>query len=284
MEKNNVTGLDEPMTQKNQTNGGIIMKSTEKLKEKVNLISWAELESHGVLSRAQKTGYVCPLCGNGSGEDGTGIKPKEYPDHIGAKCQRCSEKIDNIKILAEYWHLDYKNDFLEILKRAGKEFFNEGYKTKTEKPQNNLKDMIISDISVAREKLREFITEQGGKYRGLTLETLEHFGCGFIPKWTSPQSRANDTFSTPTPRLIIPSGNHYLARLTVDLAQYEEKTRQYIKPKQHAGSKYPFGFDFLTLNISVLYVVEGEIDAMSIWQATGGKVAVIAISGAAESK
>ena len=294
LEKNNVTGLDEPMTQKNQTNGGIIMKSTEKLKEKVNLISWAELESHGVLLRARKKGYVCPFCGNGSGEDGTGIEPKKSPDHIGAKCQRCSEKIDNIKILAEYWHLDYKNDFLEILKRAGKEFFNEGYKTKTAKPQNNLKDssikdlkdMIISDISVAKENLREFISGQGGKYRGLTLETYEHFDCGYIPEWIHPKIRVQyeqgkiRSLPLTSPRLIIPAGEHYNAVMLEKYRTIENKANW----KMHAGSKYPFGFDFLTLNISVLYVVEGEIDAMSIWQATGGKVAVIAISGAAESK
>ena len=42
--------------------------------------------------------------------------------------------------------------------------------------------------------------------------------------------------------------------------------------------------DFLSVNVDTLIVVEGEIDAMSIWQATGGNVPVIASGGAAESK
>ena len=115
--------------------------------------------------------------------------------------------------------------------------------------------------------------------RGLTIDTLRYFHCGYIADWTSPKSRVNNTYATPIPRIIVPSGDHYLARLTVSIDSFDEKTRQYIQPKSHAGTKFPFNFNSIsTENINI--IVEGEIDAMSIWQATNGKFPVVATSGA----
>ena len=139
--------------------------------------------------------------------------------------------------------------------------------------------LIHDDIARAQENL-DSLPE--GARRGLTLDTLREFGCGFIGDWTSPKSRIGNYYETPTPRLIIPTANHYLARLIVPVENFPESQRRYIKPKAHAGTKEPFNLpaaleDLEKTPTKILVVTEGEIDAMSIYQcaplpivATGG--------------
>ena len=137
-------------------------------------------------------------------------------------------------------------------------------------------EMIRADIARAQENL-DALPE--GARRGLKLETLKEFGCGFIGNWISPDSRIGNYYETPTPRLIIPSGDHYLARLIVPVENFPESQRRYIKPKAHAGTKGIFNAGTIdTVNQTwFLTVTEGEIDAMSIWQAT--PTPVVAVGG-----
>ena len=126
--------------------------------------------------------------------------------------------------------------------------------------------------------------------RGLSIDTLRRFNCGYLPKWKSPKSRVADTYRTPTPRLIIPSGNHYLARLIVPVESFPVDEQKYIRPKQHAGKKALFGANTITDKTEMIYVFEGEIDAMSAFQAyetdiyIGEICAFVATCGAAENK
>ena len=104
--------------------------------------------------------------------------------------------------------------------------------------------------------------------RGLSLKTLEYFTCGFMPDWRHPKA-LNAPAST---RLIIPTSYfHYLAR-----AISPDVPKKYAK--QHVGSKEIFNIEALTSD-SVVIVVEGEIDCMSIWQVSNGKIPVIAVGG-----
>ena len=140
--------------------------------------------------------------------------------------------------------------------------------------------MINSDIQRAIANL-DNLPENAR--RGLTLETLRKFCCGFISDWTSPKSRLGNYYETPTPRLIIPTQNHYLARLIVPVENFPEKQREHIKPKPHAGKKETFNLlvvlDTVTRKPdSYIVVTEGEIDAMSVAQVTG--LPVMATCGA----
>lgn len=241
-----------------------------------------------------KHGYICPSCGNGSGEDGTGAEVKNNR----LMCGKCGGVFSNIDLIAvsvglgfaTFGKINVDEDFIEVVKlgaeRLGIDIDNDFssnnntyYKPPTTKKQLPLKkekseeemaqelketEMILADISEAQKHLSELPETQR---RGLTLETLKHFHCGYLPNWTSPTSRISGKFATPTPRLIIPAGKHYLARLTVPLETYDENTRKYIKPKQHAGSKKLFGAETLAVENEIVYIFEGEIDAMSAWQA-----------------
>jgi len=52
----------------------------EDLVAKIKSITPEELANHGVLSKAKTSGYVCPHCKNGSGDDGTGIDFQQVDD------------------------------------------------------------------------------------------------------------------------------------------------------------------------------------------------------------
>ena len=119
-------------------------------------------------------------------------------------------------------------------------------------------EFILNDIQNSQQNLKNFIERNDGKWRGLTLQTLQHFHCGYIADWIYPKSRVHNTFSTLMSRFIIPGGEHYLARLTVPIGSFDEKSQKYIRPKQHAGKRFSFNFESIS-NENINIIVEGEI-------------------------
>ncbi len=93
--------------------------------------------------------------------------------------------------------------------------------------------------------------------RGLREETLDYFQIGYDPSWHHPGTR-----NRPTERIIIPnSSNSYLARVLDDTLILGE----YDHPKMKVGRQHLFNSRAIRPQ-SVVFVVEGEIDAMSIVQ------------------
>ena len=265
--------------------------------EKINSLSYGDFKAHGILQVAKKKGYVCPHCGNGSGDDGDGISDehREADGAVTSHCFKCNTDFNNIKILAEVWDLDSKSDFKEILRRAKAEFFGVYDDSPTARPANKVPakksadeaiiEMVKADIIEARGNLREFVDSQGGKFRGLTLETLERFGCGYLLNWNHPNHRlecqqGKGKLPPPTRRFIAATPIHYNA---IVLPQDRKRIKQQYW-KMHTSPKEYFGLELLPVNVDFLIVTEGEVDAMSIWQATGGKYEVIALGGAGEKK
>ena len=131
--------------------------------------------------------------------------------------------------------------------------------------------------------------------RGLTLETLRHFACGYLPNWILTKSRAEFTcglyvknltgepkhLPPPSERIIIPTPSiqHFNAVATSSARLKMSKDFW----KQHAGTMELFG-DPDALKSNLIIVVEGEIDAMSIWQCSGGQISPVAILGCANWK
>ena len=127
--------------------------------------------------------------------------------------------------------------------------------------------------------------------RGLTLPTLRHFHCGYLSDWVMTKCRAelacglyinkdtgeNKHLPPPSPRIIIPTvGNFHFNAVATPSARHSLDKRFW---KQHAG-KMTLLFDTdKNLDSDTIFIVEGEFDAMSIWQASGGKIAVAAILG-----
>ena len=264
-------------------------------KSHVKQIPPEELLTRGIIQLANDgKSFACPTCNNGkTGHAGDGLTPSLIGGVYTWHCFACNSSFDNFGIIAAYYGLDVRADFHELCNRISQDFNISNFSTPpTPTPvdipeklaQDNKEfEIVTADIEKAHANLKNFVDSQGGSYRGLTFETLDKYHCGFLNDWTPPISRANNKKRTPTPRVIVPSGVHYLARLTVPLDNFKNVFDfQYIKEKIHARPKYPFGLDFVTADATKIFIVEGEFDAMSLNQVFGGKFsAAIATMGAA---
>ena len=244
-------------------------------------IHYSELVTHGILHRAKKSGFTCPFCGNGDGESGTGIEEFIQNGIVTSHCPKCpdGDKIDNIKILAHFFHLDYKSDFREVVIQGTRELLNITFDNESYSDFLDLKairDLILKDITESQKNLSAFLDTRGGSWRGLTFDTLHFFRIGFLPKWSHPKNIVAGKKIFYSPRIIIQTGeqNYNAILLNEDRTKFHKKSW-----KLNAGNKKIFGLDFLPDNSDFIVFVEGEVDAMSIYQATEGKVFALAIGG-----
>lgn len=98
--------------------------------------------------------------------------------------------------------------------------------------------------------------------RGISDRVINLFNIGYIEDWKHPKMKNYP----PTARVIIPTGkNSYLARATG-----EEKNYQ----KLRFGNIEIFNKECLTRATKPIFIVEGEIDALSIIEAGGEAVAL----------
>ena len=187
-------------------------------------------------------GYICPICGSGSGEHGTGITTKDGV-HFTCWGGDCFKNADIFEIIGKQFEL---TDFNEQFEKACEIF----------RIENDVKQK--SDLAEFFRQAAANI-ERTDYHRGISLETLKRFNIGFIPDW-----RASEK-APATPRLIIPNdGGGYLARDT-----RPDAPKEYSKMRSKG---YPVGlFNSAALNQTSkpVFVVEGEIDALSIID-TGG--------------
>ena len=105
-------------------------------------------------------------------------------------------------------------------------------------------------------------------HRGISLETLNRFNVGFVPEWKHPKN----PHSPVSPRLIIPtSSGSYLARDVRNEEDIPESQRSYVKSK--VGRVHIFNEKALEMG-DIVYVSEGELDALSIIDVAGYDSAV----------
>ena len=92
--------------------------------------------------------------------------------------------------------------------------------------------------------------------RGLSMDTRERYGLGYDPEWVHPAKKEAGTIGAHDRRLIIPTGpESYVAR-AIDP---DAKNRYYKVGKQRL-----FNAEGLFCAETPVFVVEGEIDALSI--------------------
>lgn len=266
---------------------------TDELLAEINNLKPDQLVAAGVLDPDKSgRGYCCPLCHSGTGKNGTGMEHnKEVENHTSFKCFACGEAFNVLKICSLAFNLSTSGrDYPELIQTICERFGLHYETITTDKKTDAKTKYILADINRDADELKAFVDERGGKWRGLTLETLLNFNCRYNPKWLSPSLLAQnpdaEKFATATPRLIIPASTstdraNYLARLTCNLDDFDERQREYVKPKPHEGRKSLFNPRSL-FSDSPIFIVEGEIDAMSIWQACNGEAPVVALTGASE--
>ena len=220
---------------------------------------------------AKKGGYVCPVCGNGSGSDGTGVKLIKGQS-FRYKCFKCDTSGDVINFYAAEHHVSNIEAIAQVCALYGLEVPKKKIKriSHTHRQatfnENTLEnstsvEAIAEDILLATSHLRE--TDYFIK-RGISYETAEKYSCGYIAKWIHPTKRGEKKIY-PSPRVIIPTSTEsYVARSTDD-----NKV-----PKMKAGVGNIFNIDVLKTSRQNVVVVEGEFDALSIIEAGNDAIAL----------
>jgi len=237
----------------------------------------------------QGRGFICPLCGNGTGATGDGVTFIRGSYRV--KCFKCQFTGDIIDLKAHENNCSY-NDAARVLavvlgladaqdeKYVNRKLLNEGkFKFRTDSDESLLPQKFFSqreDDDPKVDMLKFFIEATKNlrftdypERRGLSLETAHHFRLGFVKEWRHPKI----SNAPATPRLIIPTGRYsYLARDVRQNLNDDEKKYS----KQKVGSSAIFNTS--VLKSELLFIVEGEFDAMSFFEIGLNAVALGSIS------
>ena len=232
--------------------------------------------------------YVCPLCGSGKGKNGTGAF--SIKNGTSWKCFSCSaggdifdlygaingtadhnEQLRGISELYEVQVTSYRS--------TAQEDFRAEYQNQPKNEQYTHNSIHTSAYTQAQQTETADYTyfflqahkavEQTDYWRkrGLSKETVDRFKLGYVAEWRHPKAPKAPT----SPRLIIPtSTGSYLARDTRD--QIPEEQRAYSKSK--VGSIQLFNKKALQTATKPIFIVEGELDALSIIEVGGEAVAL----------
>lgn len=240
-----------------------------------------------------KDKYICPVCGSGTG-NGKGHKPNGalhlYSDNPRVVCyaKGCfSDKgEDTIGALKIIWGCSET----EVFRRCGYEVDNtptEAHSKPVQPQQKRSSESMpqsqtspetgvqpINEESAPQPDYTDFFLQANrnlmktGYHRGISLDTLNRFKVGYAEHWRHP--KAPDSVPA-SPRLIIPtSKNSYVARDTRQNLTDTEK--RYSKSK--AGNVHIFNLSALWNADKPVFIVEGEIDAMSICDVGGEAVGI----------
>lgn len=232
------------------------------------------------LRPAKKHGtYICPLCGNGTGSTGDGITVKTGTTHL--KCFKCGFGGDLIDLYQQEHGATMPEAFAALCER-----FNivvDDHTAATVKTQPATTSAPATGGAEAQADYKAYFMECGERitdraaleylsFRGISVETAAQYGLGFDPAWRSPQAVKNGRNPPTSPRLIIPtSSSSYLARDT--RRELTEQEKRFAKMKEGAAQLFnPAALTRAAGNAPV-FIVEGEIDALSIIEAGGEAVA-----------
>lgn len=221
-----------------------------------------------------RASYVCPLCGHGTHGDGLTLNPKSK-DGKGLKCFGCDFSGDIIDLIGEVEHIE---SYPEKLKRAGeligitieehapaREDFRE---VAQNQPKNEHTHMDIhtdtyththtdSYIRYYKEAQSHLPETAYLAQRGISEEVAKRFMLGYDPNFTKYTGGAR------WGALIIPTGYYsYVARNTDPLADDSNRYRK-------VGQATPLNYKALKTATKPIFIVEGELDALSIIEVGG---------------
>ena len=248
--------------------------ATEALKER--LTEYVEsITEHS--RKGNKKAYVCPLCGSGTGRNKTGAFTIT-PDGHRWKCFACDKGGDTLDLIG---YVEDISDYKTKIARAA-ELFNLDIEAPTEYQNQDTQSNMHTDtktetnyIDFYKQANKNIQATNYPEKRGLSKAILDRFKIGYVENWKHP----NATENVPTsPRLIIPvTKTSYLARDTREnIPDYQQA---YAKAK--VGSSDIFnGRAFIEDLDKPIFIVEGEIDALSIMEVGGVAVGLGSTSNA----
>lgn len=222
-----------------------------------------------------KNMYICPICKSGTGKNKTGalhIKPSMRVECYASGCfgSEKAKSTDTLGALCILWNCEP----IEALKQAG--YMIEGGADRIQEKKEGAEQMqkaaeerkdYTSFFEACHKALLE--SEEAKDYlysRGITSRNLiDRFNIGYCEAW----KHSNSPNSRPTKRLIIPRNKNIFLARRIDQAKTEyEKQRE----KVIEGGEALFNAKVLEdKNLESIFVVEGEIDAISLYQAGIGE-------------
>lgn len=218
--------------------------------------------------------YVCPLCGSGTGSHRTGAF--SIKNGTSWKCFSCNaggdifdlygaingtaDHDEQLRGLSELYGLQ-----VDSYRATAQEDFR-GYQNQPKSEQYTHNNAHTTDYTQFFLQANKDI-DKTSYYRGLTLETLNRYTIGYVEDWRHPKAPN----APASPRLIIPTSKEsYLARDTREHIPEEQKP--YSKSK--VGSIHIFNANALQNATKPIFIVEGELDALSIIDVGGEAVAL----------
>lgn len=207
--------------------------------------------------------YECPKCGRGGADsshrDGLSI---DFAKGGVFNCYSCD--FAGKDVIALYMDTTGK-PFLEAMADL-ENMAGTAQPMPAPKPKERQKVDYLSAIQAWAENV-----EATDYHRGISLETLKRYKVGYCANWINP-AIASEPWAqgTASPRLIVPTSRYtYLARRTDGKADAKGEKKQYYE-KLFVGGRYPFNLKALQNSQGKpIFVVEGELDALSIIDAGG---------------
>lgn len=243
--------------------------------------------------------YICPKCGNGKGKDGDGItldtsSKSKFPHW---KCfGSCGLYADVI----ELWQIqnnitDFRTGLETLCNHYGISIDSDSppieADTSPVQPQQKRSSESMSQSQTSPETGVQPVNEESAPqpdytdfflqanqnlmntnyHRGISLDTLNRFKVGYVEHWQSPKALREGKNPPTSPRLIIPTSKHsYIARDTRGNLTDEQK--EFSKMK--TGNVHIFNLSALWKSDKPVFIVEGEIDALSIIDVGGEAVGI----------
>lgn len=220
------------------------------------------------LEAAKRKGFVCPVCGNGTGETGDGIIKDPTGDGQHYKCFKCNLYENVIGLYGAKYGI---SDFKEQLEAAATYY---GVQVDSNAPAarpepRKAEPLPETDYSDFIREAAAHISETD-YHRGIKTETLQAYNVGFVKEWRHPKIPN----APATPRLIIPTSNSsYIARDTRPADQIPDRQKPYTK--SNVGKAHIFNLQELYKEASGnIYITEGAIDALTIIDNYGRAIAL----------
>lgn len=234
------------------------------------------------LQKARSGGYICPLCGDGTGPDGTG-GVKLYPDNTWY-CHKCkNEKLqgkagDVFDLFQIVNNCDFSTAVKELAREEGiiidkkapqNDFSGPQVKKPTTEPQKNEQGRPFEQAQPADyikyyqecfERLQDPAAIAYLQGRGISLETAIMFSLGYDPA-ADPAGSGH-----PCPRIITPvTSSHYVGR---SIDPNTPKAYQKLNPKGSTPGIFNEPALYSTKKQEI-FVTEGIFDALAIYEASG---------------
>ncbi len=204
--------------------------------------------------KGKKT-YICPNCENGSGKDGDGIVLNEKDKHY--KCFKCDLYEDIIGLYKSYKGIEEYSELFNSLY----EYY--GIEIEDIKSENYISFYLGASKNI--DKAYSYLEERGI----FNKNVINHFNLGFIKNWKHPKASVNTPL---TNRLIIPISDTTYTSINTG-KDLTDKEKKYSKQKVGTGN-WIFNSEVLLNAISPIWITEGELDALSIYEVGGEALAL----------